>query len=72
MEYADGGIFGPVRIGRPRPVLPLEVITPHIDGVGNTPPFSAIMAMKEGRLARRRLAIIPPGPDGNRGQPPAA
>ena len=42
------------------------------NGVGNSPIFSAIMALKEGRLARRRLAMIPPVPEGNRGQPRAA
>ena len=71
MEYTSVGIFGPVGIGRFRPP-PFRRNSDRINGVGNRHPFSAIMSVGEGRMARRRLAMIPPWADGNRGQPRAA
>ena len=66
------GIIAPVRIGGFYQLPPLDPFRinppPRINGARNRPPFSAIMALGEGRLARR-LAMIPPGADGNRGQP---
>ena len=69
MEYADGGILGAGGIGRFPPITHFRSRYRRANGVGNRPPFSAIMALKEGRLARRRLAAIPPGAEGNRGRP---
>ena len=60
---------------RPRPYRVISPSTPfrsnysRIDGVGNRPPLSAITALKEGRLARRRISSIPPVPAGTLGLP---
>ena len=63
------GYLRPIPYRAISPSSPLEVIAPpRVDGVGNRPPFAEIMALEEGRLARRLLAMIPPWPDGNRGQ----
>ena len=51
------------------PSTPFRIGRRRISGVGNRPPFSAIMGLKSGRAARRRLAATPHRPTEIAGTP---